>query len=158
MFKLRPPVLEQYRRLRYKPDAQRQFSMIPFGAYVWEDEHPGGKCMMPDLDDQSRDSILRLVAARTALWLHGEIPGDLEQSWEEARKALPNWPGFARLSISEREKDMIGAIRSKMDSFEKSLRADADEFSKSEDGSGVVRVGATYDLTKPKDSDVEDDV
>jgi len=40
-----------------------------------------------------------------------------------------------------------------MDSFEEELCADADEFSRSTDATGVSRVTATFDLTKLKEKD-----
>ena len=158
MFKLTKPVLKQYRGLRYKPEARREFSMIPFGAFVWEDEHPGGKCMLPRVDDQSTMSILQLVAARTALWMSGQVPDDLQHIWDEARSALPNWPGFARLSISSEDQEIIRANLVEMDSIQAALCEDAEEVSMSDISTGVTQITATYNLKKLIDKNDDDDV
>ena len=122
MFKISTSVAQEYRKLKYNPDARSEWSLIPFSSLVWEDEHPGGRCAMPDMDEESTIAILNLAEARTLLWLEGQVPKDLKKLWDDAKVALPEWPGFNRLSITEQEKRVILNIREKMDAFEEDMR------------------------------------
>ena len=100
-FVLTSGLASRYRALRYDASAEPRCCQIPLGTIYWPDEHPGGKLSLAGLDHQSRDSILRLSAARLALWQSGAIPRDLQVLWEEARAVMPEWPGFRRLELSE---------------------------------------------------------
>jgi len=42
--------------------------------------------------------MIRLVAARTHIWLHGTIPTESEALWAQAEDLIPDWPGFKRLA------------------------------------------------------------
>lgn len=94
MFRISPSVAEEYRKLIHNPDARREWSIIPLSTIVWE----------------SRISIIRLVGARTALWLSGQVPGELQQLWEEAMAALPGWPGFRRLSLTDEDRAAVRLV------------------------------------------------
>jgi hypothetical protein len=150
MFKISPAVRDDYRKLAYKQDAQCEWSIIPLSSLVWEDEHPGGKCTVPEMDEESRISVIQLTAARTALWLHGRVPGELQQLWEEAKAVLPEWPGFKRLTLPDEDREAVRRFREELDACEAELFADADEVSRVVDEFGVVHVEAKFDLTKQK--------
>ena len=160
MFKLSPSALAEYRALTFSHDARLEISLLPLGTLVWEDEHPGGKCMLPDLDDVSWKSMILLVGARTALWLDGEVPEHLQPAWDEAMLVLPDWPGFRRLTITDDQRDDVRFAQKELDAFEESLFGDADSFSRTKDGTGIVEINATFDLTKEGPNllgDLEDD-
>ena len=161
MFKLTAEVLNIYKRLKYDPTANRVFNVVPFGSYVWADEHPGGRCSLPDMDEQSKISILQLAAARTGLWLTDELPKELRDLWDEARHKLPDWPGFKRLSITIGEKEAVREFRTEWLSFEKEVSTGAGQISISKDTPGLVKFTLVCDLTKvrgKKDKYSEDDV
>ncbi|HYN90233.1 MAG TPA: hypothetical protein VER55_16980 [Ardenticatenaceae bacterium] len=103
-FRLAVEVLEQYRQLRYDPEAEYRGNNLPIATIYWTDEHPGGTLPV-DIDEESRGSILRLIAARTELWSTGEMPAHLQSVWEQAQVLLPEWPGFQRLSLSPAQQE-----------------------------------------------------
>ena len=148
MFRISPSVAEEYRKLIHKPDARREWSIIPLSTVVWEDEHPGGRCTLPRMDEESRISIIQLVGARTALWLNGQVPSELQQLWEQAMAALPEWPGFRRLSLTDEDRAAVRLFQAELDAFEQEFLADADEVSRSIDEQGITRIEARFDLTK----------
>ncbi|MDH3751326.1 MAG: hypothetical protein OEU90_10380 [Gammaproteobacteria bacterium] len=80
---------------------------MPYGTLVWHDEHPGAEDyssyleeMGNDLDDPTDQTIHRLIIARQHIWHDGSVPKELNTFWTEARQAIPEWPGFRRLSLS----------------------------------------------------------
>ena len=97
---------------------------MPLGSLRWFDEHPEGG-VVSDYDgshEQCRASIIRLAGARTQLWRTGSVPVELRELWDEARRVLPEWPGFRRLSlnaeqmkaldgIAEEQRGIMGVIR-----------------------------------------------
>jgi len=137
MFKISASVAEEYRKLKHKPDARREWSIIPLEAPIWEDEHPGSKCMLPSsMDEQSRISVMNLVEARTQLWLVGQVPNEFQQLWDDAKRVLPQWPGFQRLSIPDEEKEKIKSLRAGFDAVEAELVAEFGDTSRSVDEDG----------------------
>jgi hypothetical protein len=61
------------------------------------------------------------VAARTELWKTGGVPEESKELWSEAQRLILDWPGFRRLTLSEKQRlsqaecagelaDLLGAI------------------------------------------------
>jgi len=63
------------------------------------------------------DSIIRLCSARTQLWRHGEIPEQLRELWAEARRLLPDWPGFQGLALDSKQLESLDACRGELNDF-----------------------------------------
>ncbi len=144
--------------LRYDKNARLSCYMVPFGTIAWDDEHPGqGVDLLPS-DEKSKTSILLLSAARTSVWLTGQIPEQLQELWDQARALLPEWPGFQRLALSEKEKEFLKRCEMECDSVAEAfigILTEADEASAGTDETGILfQLKATYNLKK--DSNEQD--
>ena len=97
---------------------------MPLCSLVWPDEHPGGELISAadGTHKQCQASVIRLARARTHLWRTGSVPEESRELWEDARRVLPEWPGFRRLALNpeqlkslegcaEELGDLMGAIR-----------------------------------------------
>ena len=62
--------------------------------------------------------------------------------------ALPEWPGFRRLSLTDEDSAAVRLFQAELDAFEQEFLADADEVSRSIDEQGITRIEARFDLTK----------
>jgi hypothetical protein len=99
-FALCPECLAKYRALRHNPACQYWLNIEPSCTLEWPDERPKDFYVRHDARHrQCALCILRLVDARTHLWQEGVLPEDLCELWDEARQAIPDWPGFRRLSL-----------------------------------------------------------
>jgi hypothetical protein len=85
--------------LTYRPDAEWEVNILPFGSIYWKDE-------MPDIRDfirtpeKDRDQLLRMFSIRLRVW-DGEALSDEEQQlWDTIRAQIPQWALFHRLKLS----------------------------------------------------------
>ncbi len=102
-FSLCEECLNKYRDLRFAKEVTLRENILPFATIFWEDEHPSG--IPRPLCDEKRcfHSISLLIAARCEYWEHGYIPSKYANVWNDAKKLIPEWPGFRRLNLSEEE-------------------------------------------------------
>ncbi len=63
------------------------------------------------------ESVTRLVNARTHIWRIGGIPVELQPVWRKARRLIPDWPGFERLTLNAEEREALGDCAAKLDEF-----------------------------------------
>lgn len=127
-FSLCTECAENYRTLRFDPAATYGMSIMPLCCIQWNDEHPfnatRGCIWVGCRRDSCRDSLIRLSNARMALWETGGIPDDLRPLWDEAQQLLPNWPGFQRLSIGQKERKALDGCRQELDEIMGAIRND----------------------------------
>ncbi len=125
-FKLCTPSLRRYRGLRMKRSAKRMFLILPFPTVQWSDEHPKGEFGMPTCHPDCRRSFEQLLLARHEVWKGGRPDRRRERLWRQARKALPDWPGFARCVMSTALRRAIRSAESQHLDFFKTLSEWAD--------------------------------
>ena len=120
----------KYEALRFDPASDCVMDYMPLGSLRWLDEHPEGG-VVSDYDgrcEQCRTSIIWLACARTQLWRTESVPVELRELWDEARRVLPEWPGFRRLSLdaeqiesldgmAEEQREIIGVVREAFPNF-----------------------------------------
>ncbi len=99
-FRLCSLALERYRGLRVKRSAKRMVQIIPFPTVVWSDEFPKGEFGFLRCHPRCRRTLGQLLLARHEIWTQGSPARGHEQFWQQAKKALPEWPGFARCKAS----------------------------------------------------------
>jgi hypothetical protein len=112
---------------------------MPFCSLQWPDEHP------EDLDrhhEECRASILGLVGARTQLWRAGTIPEDLRELWAEARLAIPDWPGFKRLSLDENQLQSLDGCAEELKDFIGRVAQDFPQVTFTDKGGGLTEFSA----------------
>ena len=85
--------------------------MHPTTALWFADEGPS---WTPSKDhDRCNRARMRLIHARAELWRTGRVPSWLLPLWEEARRTVPDWPGWRRLEPTEHWLQLLNAARSK---------------------------------------------
>jgi hypothetical protein len=116
-FALCPECLGRYRSLTHNPTCSYVLSTFPFCSLEWADEHPYGEVNpFPGPNhEQCRDSIYRLAAARTQLWMTGAVPEESKDLWAEAQRMIPNWPGFLRLSSNPEQNRELENLAAELD-------------------------------------------
>lgn len=102
-------------------------------------------------------SILQLAAARTELWFSGKVPSHYEILWEEARTALSEWPGFARLSLSAEDLEEMQELGEMTDDFHAAFNAEVGERVEVEVAPGIFQVVGTKDLSQLDTDESEPD-
>ena len=142
-FVLCPECLARYAALRFDPAADYGLCSMPLCSLVWPDEHPGG-AVVDDYDgthQQCRASVLRLAGARTQLWRSGSVPEDLRGLWDAARRLLPDWPGFRRLSLDREQLESLDACVEELADFMQAVQQGYD-VTTTDEGGGLHRFTA----------------
>jgi hypothetical protein len=151
-FTLCPDCLASYAALRFDPAASYGLCSIPLCSLVWSDEHPGG-AVVDDYDgthQQCRASVMRLAGGRTHLWRSGSVPEELRELWDAARRLLPDWPGFRRLSLDREQMESLDACLEELADFMQALQQDYD-ITTTDEGGGLRQFTARRTTEPPHD-------
>lgn len=138
-FSLCPECLARYGALRFDPTASYSLCSIPLCSLVWPDEHPDG-AVVDDHDgthQQCRASVMRLAGARTQVWRSGSVPEDLRELWDAARRLLPDWPGFRRLSLDRGQMESLDACLEELAEFKRMLQQNSYDVTTTDEGGGL---------------------
>jgi len=152
----------KYQCLQFDPAGKYSYNLMPFCALTWPDEHPKGPPLSSfdeeldqvyDLANHSRcrDSVVRLVNARTTLWRTGTIPSDCEDIWAEAHILLPEWPGFRRLSLDSKQLQDLAGCGEELDEFMGAVRQDFPVVVVENAGAGLTRFSASRAVERQND-------
>ena len=106
-FELCPLSLERYQELRLDQSAERIVAILPLATILWSDEYPKGEIGLPRCHPQCGHAFGQLLLARHEIWTQGSPARERKKLWQQARKALPEWPGFARSETSTELRDAI---------------------------------------------------
>jgi hypothetical protein len=150
-FLLCPECLARYGALRFDPTASYSLCSIPLCSLVWPDEHPDG-AVVDDYDgthQPCRASVLRLAGARTQLWRSGSVPQDLRELWDAARRLLPEWPGFRRLSLDRKQMESLDACLEELAGFLQAVQQDYPDATTTDEGGGLLRFTARRTTEPP---------
>jgi hypothetical protein len=148
-FILCPECLARYQALRFDPAANYGLCSIPLCSLVWPDEHPDGAFEDDDTHRQCRVSVIRLTGARTQLWRSGSVPEDLRELWDAARRLLPDWPGFRRLSLDRRQMESLDACLEELAEFKRMLQQHSYDVATTDEGGGLHRLTAKRTTEPP---------
>jgi hypothetical protein len=140
-FVLCPECLARYRALRFDPTAGYGLCAIPLCSLVWPDEHPvnGALENYDGTHQQCRASVMRLAGARTQLWRSGSVPEELRELWDTARRLLPDWPGFRRLSLDREQMESLDACLGELGGFMQAVQQDYPDATTTDEGGGLRR-------------------
>lgn len=143
-FALCPGCIAQYRRLTHDPTCRYSLNSIPFCSLVWPEEHPeDGIIAFPDPNhEECRASIIRLVAARTRLWRTGTIPEESKELWAEARRLIPGWPGFLRLTLNQEQCLSLEDCAGELNDLVGAIAADFPQMTLTDKGGGLTEFSA----------------
>ena len=152
-FILCPECQAKYGALRFDPTASYSLCSIPLCSLVWPDEHPGGVVVdnSDGTHEQCRASVIRLAGARTQLWRSGSVPEDLRELWDAARRLLPDWPGFRRLSLDRGQMESLDACLEELASFMQAIQHDYPDATTTDEGGGLRRFTARRTTEPPLD-------
>ena len=102
--------LHQYRALTYDSTCVPRQNAIPFGTVFWPDEHPFINGRFGPLANHRGEETLQgpcymtgadLTAARDGVWTTSLVAPKFKEFWTHALRAIPEWPGFRRLDLTE---------------------------------------------------------
>lgn len=134
------------RGLRFDENAEYHACLLPLGSISWPDEYPDGRPFIR-CHEECRESLLRLAAARAAYWDTEQIPPEYDHLWEEAREVIPDWPGFKRLYLSEKQRQAVDQCEQQALEFFEAMTSGAESVA-IEEKDGLLRFSATFDLEK----------
>ena len=87
--------------LPYRPDAEWEVNILPFGSVYWKDEMPEMRDM---LDIQDMTTVLRMFGIRLQLWNNEALKAEDLQLWDAVKRQAPDWALFKRLSLSDQQR------------------------------------------------------
>jgi hypothetical protein len=94
---------------------------------------------------------MRLAGARTQLWRSGSVPEDLRELWDAARRLLPDWPGFRRLSLDPEQMESLDACLEELAGFMQAVQQDYPDATTTDEGGGLRRFTARRTTEPPLD-------
>ncbi len=72
--------------------------------------------------------LMVVLQARANLWKGEELEPPFQAAWDRMRKLVPNWPGFRRAEISQKEREwFIALAKAEIDGLEKAFSEDLDD-------------------------------
>lgn len=87
--------------LCYRPDAELEVNILPFGSVYWKDEMPEIRDM---LDTQDSATVLRMFGIRLQLWDNETPSPEDRQLWDAVKRQIPEWALFKRLTLSDEQR------------------------------------------------------
>lgn len=158
-FALCPGCLAKYRLLTHDPTCEYTLNVMPFCSLQWSDEHPEDLARII-LDREHHEacasSIIRLVGSRTHLWRTGVCPEDRHELWAEAQQAIPDWPGFKRLSLDERQRRSLDSCVEELDDVIGAIAQNYSQITLTDEGGGLTKCTATRNETRTGERDLRD--
>jgi len=150
-FTLCPNCNGRYRLLHLDSACRYDVGPMPFNTLVWPDEHPDRIGYFMTCCATCRESIRLLVYARTHMWRYGEIPEALVALWNKAQSTIPNWPGFHRLVLDEKQMRDLAECPEQFNVAEGTVAARPDPFlqymeKRTREAPGLIRPGAESNL------------
>lgn len=110
--------------LPYRPDAEWEVNILPFGSVYWKDEMPEMRDM---LDMQDMTTVLRMFGIRLQLWDNEVLNAEDRQLWDAVERQVPDWALFKRLSLSHEQRVAREKAEQQVQREFESLGADHDE-------------------------------
>ncbi len=123
-FSLCPECLAKYRGLRFDPHARYTLNIMPLCSLMWGDEHPDNNLPQRLGHEGCLNSIIRVAVARTGLWRSGEISEGSKKLWDDARRLLPEWPLWQRLSLDPKQLKSLDGCAEELEGFMGVIRKD----------------------------------
>jgi hypothetical protein len=108
-----PEDSDKLNALTYQSEIDPDFEMIK-SVLIWNDEIPFG------ISQDGMEKLWNLLIARSylhdnrAFSSHFSGGKHLETAWSESKQNIPNWPGFKRLSLSEKDRRFYDEERRKV--------------------------------------------
>ena len=119
--------------LPYRPNAEWEVNILPFGSIYWKDELPELRDMLgrPELRDMlGREDMLtvfRMFGIRLQLWDNEALSAEDRQLWDAVQCQVPDWALFKRLNLSDEQRAARERAEQQVQQEFESLAADHDE-------------------------------
>ena len=147
-FKMCTECVARYRDLEHDSGSEYSLNIMPFCSLQWPDEHP--EDWYEHCCEECQLSIRHLSSARTGLWRTGEIPDHYLDFWKDANTAIPEWPGFRRLSLSKKELDSLDGCSEELDDMMGAITEDFPDLTVTDQGGGLTKFTAERDLSRKR--------
>ena len=128
----------QFQALRFDPKAIIHSILMPYGSIVWDDELPPKNERQFLHHRECNFSMIRLIGLRKQLWLSGRNAEPDSEVWRQARKSIPNWPGFQRLALKREEWEALRFCEEETDDLMTNFRQSSAIFAVTDEGGGAV--------------------
>jgi hypothetical protein len=125
--------VEIIEKLRFEPQAEMRWCLVPLGSIYWSDELPR-KMFLEFREAADRDFAMRLFAIRINFWNNGAMKEEDEAFWNEAKTRFPSWPIFQRLELTNESKRAHLKVQAEAEQFFVDLSEEADEFKCTNEG------------------------
>jgi hypothetical protein len=119
--------------LRFDPEAEMRFCLIPLGSIYWSDELPS-KMFLEFSEGADRNFAMRLFAIRINFWNSGELNSKERFFWNEAQARFSRWPIFQRMELTDESRRAHEEVQKEAEEFFVHLSEEADELELSKDG------------------------
>jgi hypothetical protein len=137
--------VEMIESLRFDPQAEMRWCLIPLASIYWSDELPS-KIFLEFRETIDRELAMRLFAIRINFWNTGQMNGEDLAFWNEAKVRFPSWPVFQRMELTTESRRAHEKVQAEAEQFFVNLSEEADEFELSEEGR-YSSFSATFKLT-----------
>jgi hypothetical protein len=128
----------QFQALCFDPKAILHSILMPYGSIVWDDELPPRDQRQYLGHRECNLSMIRLIGLRKQLWLSGSRTEPVNEVWEQARRLIPNWPGFQRLALNRQEWEALRFCEQETNDLVNDFRQSSAVFSVTDEGGGAV--------------------
>jgi hypothetical protein len=88
--------------LEYRPDADWDVNILPFGSVFWNDEMPAIASLFERQDDIS--ILFTMFGMRLKLWDGETLNAADRELWDAVQRQVPHWALFKRLSLSDEQR------------------------------------------------------
>lgn len=83
--------------LVYRPDAEWEVNILPFGSIYWKDEMPA---LADLLNASDMMTVMKMFGIRLKMWDGEALDAEEQQLWDCVKRDAPDWPLFKRLALS----------------------------------------------------------
>jgi hypothetical protein len=110
--------------LPYRPDAEWEVNILPFGSMYWKDEMPSLRDL---LDKQDHALIIHaMFGIRLKLWDREVLNAQDQRLWDAVKSQVPYWALFHRLHLNDEQKQARKEAEQQVEREFESLSDDSD--------------------------------
>ena len=111
--------------LAYRPNAEWQVNILPFGSVYWMDEMPLIDALLAKPDDML--IITTMFGISMKLWDGEALNAQDQRFWDAVKDQVPHWALFRRLNLNDEQKQARREAERQVEEEFESLSDDTDD-------------------------------
>src|SRR6266700_3466373 len=111
--------------LPYRPNAEWQVNILPFGSIYWTDEMPSIDALLAKPDDML--IITTMFGISMKLWDGEALNAQDQRFWDAVKDQVPHWALFRRLNLNDEQKQARREAERQVEEEFESLSDDTDD-------------------------------